>query len=57
MVLERKTKVGGKMFWVALKHIFFFEKENLDDLIEDQFEKARIWVENKYFDFRAMPGF
>ncbi len=53
LVLERKTKVGGKVCSGLLsKHIFsFFEKENLDDLIEDQFEKARIWVENKYFDF------
>lgn len=53
LVLERKKEIGGKVCsGLVSKHIFsFFKKENLGDLIENNFDKARIWIENKYFDF------
>lgn len=53
LVLERKKEIGGKVCsGLVSKHIFsFFQKENLGDLIENKFDKARIWIENKYFDF------
>lgn len=61
LILERKKSVGGKVcsgllsqhiFSLLLKSPEEILKEN-DDLIENQFEKARLWVGDRYFDF---PG-
>ncbi len=59
LVLERKKEVGGKVCSGLLsKHIFPLLGESAEEilkenneLIENKFEKARIWIEKKYFDF------
>jgi geranylgeranyl reductase family protein len=61
LILERKKSVGGKVCSGLLsQHIFSLLLKSPEeilkvngDLIENQFEKARLWVGDRYFDF---PG-
>ncbi|HOK35174.1 MAG TPA: NAD(P)/FAD-dependent oxidoreductase [Candidatus Pacearchaeota archaeon] len=59
LVLEKKEKIVGKVCsGLVSKNIFSLLGKSAEeilaensDLIENKFEKARIWVEKKYFDF------
>jgi len=52
LLIEKKKKIGRKPCSGLVSSVIFeFINKNKCDFIENEFSKARIWIEKKFFDF------